>query len=75
MRVGPEPTSIFGGASAMAIGLYVRAGEPPDAARMLIEAFTRFNIPYQSRIASNDMIPDARNRRTLRRQETIGASA
>jgi len=57
--VGPEPTSIFGGASAMAIGLYARAGEPPDAARLLTEAFTRFNIPYQSRIASNDMIPDA----------------
>jgi len=30
----------------------------PDTARLLLDAFTRFNLPYQSGIASNDAIPD-----------------
>ena len=39
--------------------LFVRGGvAPPDAARLLIEAFTRFNIPYHSGIAPSDAIPD-----------------
>ncbi len=41
-----------------AISLYVRGGEPPEAAHVLIEAFTRFNIPYQGRVAASDAIPD-----------------
>jgi len=56
--VGPETTTIFGAAPAMGISLYARAGQSPEAALVLIEAFTRFNIPYQSRIAANDAIPD-----------------
>jgi len=43
----------------MGVALYVRTGVgAPDAARLLVDAFTRFNIPYQSGIASNDAIPD-----------------
>ena len=57
--LGPETTTIFGEGSAMGVALYVRTGvAAPDAARLLIDAFTRFNIPYQSGIASNDAIPD-----------------
>lgn len=57
--LGPETTTIFGEASAMGITLYVRAGDaPPEAARLLIDAFSRFNIPYQSGIAASDAIPD-----------------
>jgi len=55
---GPEFTAIFGTAPAIGISLYVRGGEPPDTARALIDAFTKFNIPYQSRIAASDAIPD-----------------
>ena len=44
---------------AMGIKLYVRSGvTPPDAARLLIDAFTRFNIPYQSGVTPSDAIPD-----------------
>jgi len=57
--LGPETTTIFGEAPAMGVTLYVRSGAaPPDAARLLLDAFTRFNIPYQSGVASNDAIPD-----------------
>jgi hypothetical protein len=57
--LGPETTTIFGDAPAIGVTLYVRNGTAaPDAARLLIDAFTRFNIPYQSGIASNDAIPD-----------------
>jgi hypothetical protein len=43
----------------MGISLYVRNPAAPDAAKILIDAFSRFNIPYQSAIAENDAIPDA----------------
>jgi hypothetical protein len=57
--LGPETTTIFGEASAMGVSLYVRSGAAaPDAAKLLLDAFTRFNIPYQSGVASNDAIPD-----------------
>ncbi len=57
--LGPETTTIFGEGPAMGVTLYVRTGSAaPDAARLLIDAFTRFNIPYQSGVASNDAIPD-----------------
>src|SRR6266702_625016 len=52
--LGPETTTIFGEASAMGVTLYVRSNvAAPDTARLLLDAFTRFNIPYQSGIASN----------------------
>jgi hypothetical protein len=57
--LGPETTTIFGEASAMGVTLFVRGGAAaPDAVRLLLDAFTRFNIPYQSGVASNDAIPD-----------------
>ncbi len=55
---GPEFTAIFGTAPAIGISLYVRSGEPPDTARVLTDAFTKFNIPYQGKIAASDAIPD-----------------
>lgn len=55
---GPETTAIFGDAPAMGIRLYVRSGVAPDAAKILLDAFTRFDIPFKSGTTSNDMIPD-----------------
>jgi hypothetical protein len=55
---GPEFTAIFGTAPAIGISLYLRGGEPTDTAKVLTDAFTKFNIPYQGRIAPNDAIPD-----------------
>ena len=57
--LGPETTTIFGEAPAMGVTLYVRSGAAaPDTARLLLDAFTRFNIPFRSGVASNDAIPD-----------------
>lgn len=57
--LGPEKTTIFGEAPAMGVKLYVRSGAtPPTAADVLITAFTRFDIPYQSGVTPNDAIPD-----------------
>ena len=56
---GPEKTAIFGEVPAMGVRLFVRGGAvTPEAARILIDAFNRFNIPYQSGIAPSDAIPD-----------------
>src|ERR1051326_3887726 len=58
--LGPETTTIFGEPSAMGITFYVHDGAaPPEAAKLLLDAFTRFNIPYQSGVAPSDAIPDA----------------
>jgi hypothetical protein len=57
--LGPEKTAIFGDAPAMPVRFFARgAAVAPDAARILIEAFARFNIPYQSGVAPSDAIPD-----------------
>lgn len=57
--LGPETTSIFGEAPVMGVKLYVPSGvAPPDAAQILIDAFTRFNIPFESGITPSDAIPD-----------------
>jgi hypothetical protein len=57
--LGPEQTAIFGNAQGMGVTVYVRAGgQPPVAAKILLDAFARFNIPYKSGIASNEAIPD-----------------
>jgi hypothetical protein len=56
---GVETTSIFAQAPVMGVRLYVRSGAaPPDAAKILIDAFTRFNIPYESAITPSEAIPD-----------------
>ena len=57
--LGPEQTAIFGNAQGMGVTVYVHAGgQPPGAAKILLDAFARFNIPYKSGIASNEAIPD-----------------
>jgi hypothetical protein len=56
---GLETTTIFGEAPAINVRLYVRSGaQPPDAARLLLDAFARFNIPAQAGITPSDAIPD-----------------
>lgn len=58
--LGPERTTIFGEGPAMAVKLFVRDGAaPPQAVTLLIDAFSRFNIPFQSGIAPTEAIPDA----------------
>ena len=58
--LGPEATTIFGEAPAMGLRLYITSSgaAPPDAAKLLIDAFTRLNIPFESGITPSTAIPD-----------------
>jgi hypothetical protein len=56
---GPEETTIFGNAQAMGVILYIHAGsQAPPAAKVLLDAFARFNIPYKAGITPSEAIPD-----------------
>jgi hypothetical protein len=56
--LGPETTKVNGDASAMGIQLYVRGEPGQQIAKVLIEAFRKYNIPYQAQISSGETIPD-----------------
>jgi hypothetical protein len=57
--LGPEKTTIFGETSALGIGLYVQnGGAPPEAAKILLDALVRFNVPYENGITSSEAVPD-----------------
>ncbi len=47
---GPETTTIFGNIRAMGINIYDPGSAGPDTAKLLVEAFAKFGIPYQSRV-------------------------
>lgn len=54
---GPEMTAA-GEVAAMGISLFARDPRSADAAKVLVDAFTRFNVPYQTGLAASDAIPD-----------------
>jgi len=56
---GPQRTKMFGPEKAMPLGLYVHGEPAAETAKILMDAFARFNIPYQSRLYPNEAIPDA----------------
>jgi len=55
---GPELSAARADAAAMGVTVFVRDPHAPDAARILLDGFTRFNIPYRSGIAASEDIPD-----------------
>jgi hypothetical protein len=42
----------------MGVIVFVRDPRAPDAAKIVLDALTRFNIPYQSGVAGDENIPD-----------------
>jgi hypothetical protein len=54
---GPEPTVIFGDAPDMALGISVPEGTAPDAAKILMDAFTKSAIPYRTRVPPAGALP------------------
>jgi hypothetical protein len=56
---GPELTRIFGDVRAFAINVYVGSANHSDTAKLLLDGFAKFNIPYQSRVAPTEAIPDS----------------
>ncbi len=55
---GPEISAARPGAAAMGISVFVRDPRSPGAAKVLLDAFTRFNIPFHSGIAASEAILD-----------------
>jgi len=55
---GPEATAADVRTKAMGITVFVRDPHSPGAARILLDAFTRFNIPHQTGIAASQTILD-----------------
>jgi hypothetical protein len=55
---GPEITEIFGDLRAVGVNLYVNADNHSDTVKVLLDAFAKFNIPYQSRVTPSQAIPD-----------------
>jgi hypothetical protein len=56
---GPEVTKIFGDMRVPGINFYVNADDHSDTAKILLDSFAKFNVPYQSRVTPSHAIPDA----------------
>ncbi len=56
---GPEVTKIFGEVRAPGINVYVNGDAQGDTAKVLLDGFATFNIPYQSRVTPPGAIPDS----------------
>jgi hypothetical protein len=56
---GPELTRIFGDVRAPGINVYVGGNNHSDTAEILLGGFTKFSIPFQSRVTPSEAIPDA----------------
>jgi hypothetical protein len=54
---GPEPTKIFGDVRGAGVNLYVSPDDHSDTAKVLLDGFAKFNIPYQSRVTPSQAIP------------------
>ena len=56
--LGPEATAIFGKAPGMGVAIYTTGPRPSEAAAILADAFTKYNIPFQRRLAPTNANPD-----------------
>jgi hypothetical protein len=54
---GPEPTVIFGDAADMAIGISAPEGTAVVGAKILMDAFTKFAIPYRTLVPPDAAVP------------------
>jgi phosphoglycolate phosphatase-like HAD superfamily hydrolase len=55
---GPEVTETFGDVRAIGINLYVNSDNGTDTARILLDGFAKFDIPFRSRVTPTQAIPD-----------------
>jgi hypothetical protein len=55
---GPELTRVFGDFRTPKINIFVNAADHSDTAKLLLDGFAKFNIPYQSGVTPSQVIPD-----------------
>ncbi|HJU16950.1 MAG TPA: hypothetical protein VJ770_10830 [Stellaceae bacterium] len=56
---GPEITKAFGDIEAVGVTLFANPQQPSDTAKILTDAFNKFNIPYQPRVTPSGVVPDS----------------
>jgi hypothetical protein len=56
---GPQATRIFGDVRSPGINFYVSGDGRSDTAKILLDGFATFNIPYRSMVTPNEATPDA----------------
>ena len=56
---GPEVTKIFGEVRSPGINFYVSGDDHSDTAKILLDGFAKFNIPYRGMVTPSEAIPDA----------------
>lgn len=56
---GPEITKIFGDIRAMGINIYNGGDNNSEMVKILLDGFTKFNIPYHIRVAPSGSVPDS----------------
>jgi hypothetical protein len=54
---GPEVTRVFGDLRTPKINIFVNAADHSDTAKLLLDGFAKFNIPYQSGVTPSQVIP------------------
>ncbi len=55
---GPETTTIFGAVRAMGINVYDDGRSGADTAKILLDGFAKFGVPYQSRVPPSEALPE-----------------
>ncbi len=55
---GPETTTIFGAVRAMAINVYDNGKSGADTAKILLDGFAKFGVPYQSQVPPSEALPE-----------------
>jgi hypothetical protein len=56
---GPQVTKMFGDVRSPAINFYVSGDDRSDTAKILLDGFAKFNVPYRTMVTPNEAIPDA----------------
>jgi hypothetical protein len=75
---GPEATKIFGDVRSPGINVYVNPDDHSDTAKILLDGFAKFNIPYRPRVTPSHAIPDSETVELFigtKRAERVDASA
>jgi hypothetical protein len=56
---GPESTRVFGDLHAVGVNVFANPTQNSDTAKILVEAFRKFDIPYEPRVTPSGVVPDS----------------
>jgi hypothetical protein len=55
---GPESTQVFGDIHAIGVNVFANPAQKSDTAKILTDAFRKFDIPYEPRVTPSGAVPD-----------------